>query len=76
MYAVLCALAVWHYLYNARSVSLYHSLPITRRGLFLTNFLSGMAMMLIPYAVTGALTILVFALAGCFEPAGIRRAFW
>lgn len=71
LYAVLCALAVWHYLYNARSVSLYHSLPITRRGLFLTNFLSGMAMMLIPYAVTGALTILVFALAGCFEPAGI-----
>lgn len=71
LYAVLCALAVWHYLYNARSVSLYHSLPITRRGLFLTNFLSGMAMMLIPYAVTGALTILVFALAGCFEPVGI-----
>lgn len=71
LYAVLCALAVWHYLYNARSVSLYHSLPITRKGLFLTNFLSGMAMMLIPYAVTGALSIFVFALAGCFEPVGI-----
>ena len=71
VYAILCALAVWNYLYNARSVSLYHSLPITRKGLFCTNFLSGMAMMLIPYVITGALTILVFAAAGRFEPVGI-----
>ena len=71
VYAILCALAVWNYLCNARSVSLYHSLPITRKGLFCTNFLSGMAMMLIPYVITGALTILVFAAAGRFEPVGI-----
>lgn len=71
VYAILCALAVWNYLCNARSVSLYHSLPITRKGLFCTNFLSGMAMMLIPYVITGGLTILVFAAAGRFEPVGI-----
>lgn len=70
-YAALCALAVWHYLYNARSVGLLHSLPITRRGLFVTNFLSGLGMMLIPYAVTGALTILVTLAAGLFEPVGV-----
>lgn len=70
-YAALCALAVWHYLYNARSLGMYHALPITRKGLFTTNFLSGMAMMLIPYAVTGGLAILVTLFIGLFEPVGV-----
>lgn len=70
-YAALCALAVWHYLYNARSLGLYHALPITRKGLFATSFFSGMAMMLIPYAVTGGLAILFTLFIGLFEPVGV-----
>lgn len=70
-YAALCALAVWHYLYNPRSVGMLHSLPITRKGLFVTNFLSGMAMMLIPYAVTGGLLVLIFLAIGAFDPVGL-----
>lgn len=54
-YAILCAMAVWGYLYSARSVGLMHTLPIDRTGLFVTNALSGLAMMLIPYAVVGGL---------------------
>ena len=71
IYAVLCALAVWHYLYSARSVSLYHSLPFPRQGLFLTNFLSGMAMMLIPYVVVGILTVVASLLGGFLDPPGL-----
>lgn len=71
LYAVLCALAVWGWLYNARSVGMYHALPVTRKGLFLTDFLSGMVMMLIPYAVTGALCIGVSALVRGVDPAGL-----
>lgn len=71
LYAVLCAMAVWSYLYNARSAGLMHTLPIRREGLFFTSFLSGMTMMLIPYAVTGGLTILITAPYGGFEPVGI-----
>ena len=48
VYAVLCAMAVWNYLYNTRSVGLMHTLPIRREGLFLTNVLSGLVMMAIP----------------------------
>ena len=55
LYGTLCALAVWSYLYSARSVGLMHTLPVRREGLFVTNFLSGLTMMLIPFAVTGAL---------------------
>lgn len=71
IYAALCALAVWGWLYNARSVGLYHALPITRKGLFATSFLSGLAMMLIPYAVTGGLAVLLSLAAGVFEPVGV-----
>ena len=71
LYAILCAMTVWSYLYNARSVGLMHTLPITRRGLFVTNFLSGMAMMVLPYAVTGALCILISLAYGSFEPVSL-----
>jgi ABC-2 type transport system permease protein len=71
LYAALCALAAWGWLYNPRSVGLYHSLPVTRKGLFVTDFLSGMSMMLIPYAVTGGLAILVSATVGGVEPVGL-----
>ena len=60
VYAILCAMAVWSYLYNARSVGMMHTLPIRREGLFVTNVLSGLTMMAIPYTVTGVLTVLVF----------------
>ena len=71
VYAVLCAMAVWNYLYNTRSVGLMHTLPIRREGLFVTNVLSGLVMMAIPYAVTGALIVLVSLLYGDFEPVGV-----
>ena len=71
LYAILCAMVVWSYLYNARSVGLMHALPIRREGLFITNFLSGMAMQLIPYAVVGTLCVLVSLACGCLEPVGL-----
>ena len=71
LYAILCAMLVWSYLYNSRSVGLLHTLPIRREGLFFTNFLSGMAMMLIPYVVVGGLCIVVSAATGCFDAKGL-----
>lgn len=71
VYAILCAMAVWSYLYNARSVGMMHTLPIRREGLFVTNVLSGLTMMAIPYTVTGVLLVLVTMLFGGFEPMGV-----
>ena len=71
VYAVLCALAVWGYLYSARSVGAMHALPVRREGLFLTNFLAGLSMMLIPYAVTGTLCIIVSLCGGAFDIEGL-----
>ena len=71
VYAALCAMAVWSYLYNARSVGLMHTLPIRREGLFLTDFLSGLSMTLIPYAVTGVLCVVVSLCGGAFDVKGL-----
>ena len=70
-YAILVALATWSYLFNNRSTGLMHTLPIRREGLFLTNFLSGMTMMLAPYVVTGALCVVISICYGFFEPVGV-----
>ena len=58
-YAILCAMMVWSYLFSPRSVGLIHALPVDRTCLFITNTLSGLAMMLIPYVTTGGLACLV-----------------
>ena len=71
VYAILVAVAVWSYLFHARSVGMMHTLPIRREGLFVTGVLSGMAMMLIPYVITGAICIVVFGCFGIFDPVGI-----
>ena len=69
-YAILCAMAVWGYLYNSRSVGLMHTLPVDRTGLFVTNTLSGLAMMLIPYAVVGGVQLPHRPVLGIFRSGG------
>lgn len=60
-FALLCAMAVFSYLYNPKSVQLMHALPIRREGLFLTNYLSGLAFLLLP-------NLLIFLLCLPFTP--------
>lgn len=71
IYGALCAVAVWSCLYSPRSVGLLHALPIRREGLFLTNFLSGLAMVLLPCAAAGVLSVLTSLAAGAFDPVGL-----
>lgn len=63
-YAVLVGMAVWSWLYTARSVGFMHTLPLNRESVFLTCAASGFAMLLIPYAIVGALTCLILACFG------------
>ena len=43
LFGLLCAMAVFSYLYASRSVGMLHALPLRREGLFLTNYLSGLS---------------------------------
>ena len=59
VYASLCGVLVWSYLNSARSVGLYHALPVDRTCLFLTSAVSGLAMVLLPFAIVGLFFVLV-----------------
>ena len=45
---IIVAMAVFYYLYNNRSSHLFHSLPLKRTELFISNFLSGFCMIVVP----------------------------
>ncbi|MBD5134238.1 MAG: hypothetical protein HDT38_07200 [Clostridiales bacterium] len=74
VFGVLCAMAVFSHLYNARSANLFGSLPIRREGLFLTHYLAGLAFLLVPNGVVFLLTLAVEAAGGCVVMSGLL--FW
>ena len=73
IYALLAAMAVWSYLYHARSIGLMHSLPMDRPALFVTNAASGLVIMLLPYAIVGAFTGIILLAYGIFPAAAIGQ---
>ena len=62
--AIVVAMFVWDYLYSAKSVGAFHSFPVNRTGLFVTSYISGIVIMLIPYVIGGGLIILTFLITG------------
>ncbi|MDE6281580.1 MAG: ABC transporter permease [Oscillospiraceae bacterium] len=74
MFGVLCAMAVFSHLYNARSANLFGSLPIKREGLFVSHYLAGLAFFIVPNAVIFLLTLLVELAGGCVSVQGLL--FW
>ena len=62
--AIIAAMMVWSYLDSGRSVGFYHSIPISKTGLFVTQFASGLAIMFIPYVIGGAAFIITILLLG------------
>lgn len=58
-FAILCAMAVFGYLYNSRSACWTHALPMRREALFTTQYLAGLSMMLLPLLASAVLTAIV-----------------
>ncbi len=64
LFGLLCAMAVFSYLCSSRSAGMLHALPIRREGLFCTNYLSGLAFLLLPNLGVFLLGLLAAALNG------------
>ena len=58
-FGILTAMAVFSYLYSSRSAAFLHALPVRREGLFLTNYLSGLAFMIVPNIVVFLVSVVV-----------------
>lgn len=48
LFAVIAVMAVFSYLFSAKNANMMHALPVNRKELFVTNFLSGFIFMVIP----------------------------
>lgn len=64
IFSTVAVMAVFSYLYNARSANTIHALPVTRKSLFLTNYISGLLFLLVPEVIGFLTGILVGALCG------------
>ena len=51
-FAVAAALAVFSYLYSAKSANMMHALPVNRLELYVTNYLSGLIFLIVPEIIT------------------------
>jgi len=58
IYGVLCAMAVWSFLYSPRAVNMTHALPVRREGQFAAHFLSGLSFSVLPHAIILVLTLI------------------
>lgn len=74
VFGVLCAMAVFSHLYNARPANFFGALPVRREGLFLTHYLAGLAFLIVPNLAIFLLCLLVEAAGGCVVWAGL--GFW
>ena len=64
VFGLLAAMAVLSHLYGARSANFFASLPVRREGMFLTQYLAGLAFLVVPNAAIALLTLLVEAVGG------------
>lgn len=57
--SVIAAIAVFSYLFSAKNANMIHSLPVNRRELYITNFVSGLCFLLIPELIAFVTAVLV-----------------
>ena len=68
-FGIMMAMAVCSHLYSSRSANFNGALPVRREGLFLSYYLAGVAMFLLP-------NLLVFLLTAVVELAGGIGVYW
>lgn len=57
LFSLISALALFSYIHNQRSTAMIHALPVTRGSLFITHYLSGLTLVLLPLLISGAILI-------------------
>lgn len=55
--AVITAMALYSYIYNAKSANMIHALPVDKKQLFGTNVISGLVMLIVPQVITAVISV-------------------
>lgn len=75
IYTILVAMATWSYMFSTRSVSMMHSIPVSRNSLYLTNILSALTMLLGPLVLFGVVYELIDIYLGSGDVCALL-VFW
>jgi len=76
IYSILVAMAVWNYMYTSKSINFFHAIPVSRKSLFVSSFLSGIVMILIPYVPAGIVMSIFSGMNGVFAGAATLKLIW
>lgn len=79
IFGLFCAMAVFGYLYSARSSCAMHALPLRREGLFVTQYLAGLSFGLLPHLAVALCTAaieMVLLPSYCWTRALSALAVW
>jgi len=60
IFSIITAIAMFGYLHRPKSAGFISSLPISRRGIYITNLLSGLTILLVPTIIIGIMHALLF----------------
>lgn len=74
VFAIIAAVAVFSYLYSARSCNMMHAFPVKRSELFATNYVAGLLFLVVPQIVIALITM---AVCGIYHVQGMQYiAIW
>lgn len=62
VFAIISAVAVYSYLYSARSCNMMHAFPVKRTELFATNYVTGLLFLIVPQVIVALLTMAICAI--------------
>lgn len=76
VFGLAAAMAVFSYLCFNRSACMMHALPMNRTGLFFTNYVSGLAFLVLPHVVIFVMTLALEAMYGCVNLSQLVTWLW
>ena len=73
--AVIVAVVVFSYLFTGRNTNMMHTFPVTRAGLFCTNYVTGVLYLVVPQVAAAMLSLLVGASMGAVDGQVVKYYF-
>lgn len=62
---ILLAVTLFHYLHNRLAVDFYHSMPVSRIQLFLSKYLAGLSLLLLPIVLCLSVVLIIYTAFLC-----------
>ena len=73
--AVAVAIVVFSYLFTGRNANMMHTFPVTRMGLFCTNYATGVLYLVMPQIISAVLSLLVGASMNAVDGQVVKNYF-